>query len=164
MSECVFCKKPHETTREESFQILKKTPDTLRLLLEDTDAGAFSRQPEGQWSPRQILIHMIDTEFTYGFRFRYIMAEKDPVITPFDQNDWVQTFKYGDLDATQLVRAFTPIRRVNLEMLAHVDPSLFDKTGRHPEFGTITVGMMIPHIAAHDLNHLQQIRDRLPVE
>ena len=91
------------------------------------------------------------------------MAEKEPVITPYDQDNWVTTFDYGDLDANQLVRAFTPLRRVNLELLQSVDPKLFDKQANHPEYGMITVGMMIPHLAAHDLNHLQQIRDRLPV-
>jgi uncharacterized damage-inducible protein DinB len=163
MSECVFCKKKHDYDREEAFQILRKTSDTLRLMLDDASPEAFSKHEGDTWSPRQILIHMVDTEYAYGFRYRYIMAEKDPVVTPYDQNEWVNTFDYGDLDATQLIRAFTPLRRVNLELLQHVDPKLFDKEARHPQYGIITVGMMIPHLAAHDLNHLQQIRDRLPV-
>jgi uncharacterized damage-inducible protein DinB len=162
MAECVFCKQQHNFSRDEAFQILRKTSDTLRLLLDDSDPGSFTKE-EGHWSPRQILIHMVDTEYAYGFRFRYIMAEKNPVLTAYDQNDWVNTFHYGDLDATQLIRAFTPIRRVNLELLQNVDPKLFDKQARHPEYGMITVGMMLPHLAAHDQKHLQQIRDRLPV-
>jgi hypothetical protein len=49
-----------------------------------------------------------------------------------------------------------------LELLQTVDPALFDKSGKHPEYGTITVAQMIPHLAAHDLIHLQQIRARIP--
>ena len=164
MTECVFCKQTHDFDREGAMQVLRKTADTLRLLLEDTTTPeAFAKQDGNAWSPRQILIHLIDTEFAYGFRYRFIMAEKDPVISPYNQDDWVSSFQYGTLDATQLVRAFTPIRRVNLELLQNVDPGLFDKKARHPEFGMITVGMMIPHLAAHDIKHLQQIRDRLAV-
>ena len=163
MAACIFCKKTHEFDREEAFQIMRKTSDTLRLLLDGANHEAFGKQPNESWSPRQILIHMIDTEFVYGFRFRYIMAEKEPVVAPFDQNLWSSTFHYGDLDSNQLVRAFTPLRRVNLELLQNVDQQLLDKTAKHPEFGTITVGLMIPHLAAHDQGHLQQIRDRLPV-
>jgi len=163
MSECVFCKQQHNFSREEAFQVLRKTADTLRLLFEDTTPRSFVREEAGHWSPRQLLIHMVDTEYAYGFRFRYIMAEKEPVITPYDQEDWVNTFHYGNLDATQLIRAFTPIRRVNLELLQNVDTKLFEKQARHPQYGLITVGMMIPHLAAHDQKHLQQIRDRLPV-
>ena len=103
---------------------------------------------------------MIDTEFSYGFRFRYIMAEKSPVVTPYDQDMWVDTYKYGIQDGTQLIRAFTPLRRVNLELLQTVDRKLFEKPAQHPEYGTITVAMMIPHLAGHDTNHLQQIRER----
>jgi len=163
MSECVFCKKNHGFDRDEAFQILRKTSDTLRLLLDDASAEAFSKNDADAWSPREILIHMVDTEYAYGFRYRYIMAEKDPVITPYDQNNWIKTFTYGNLDANQLVRAFTPLRRVNLELLQTVDQKLLDKQARHPEYGMITVGMMIPHLAAHDMSHIQQIRDRLPV-
>src|SRR5688572_5775901 len=102
MSECVFCKKKHDFDREEAFQTLRKTSDTLRLMLDDASPEAFSKREGDAWSPRQILTHMVDTEYAYGFRYRYIMAEKDPVVTPYDQNEWVNTFDYGDLDATQL--------------------------------------------------------------
>ena len=160
---CVFCKKDHPFDRDTAFQILRKTPDTLRELLDGVDLKTISKKPsETDWSPRQILIHLIDTEFAYGFRYRVIMAEKEPSLTPFDQNAWVDHFTYGDQDATQLIRAFTPLRRVNLELLQTVDPSFFERKGKHPEFGLITVAQIIPHLAAHDLSHLQQIRDRVP--
>ncbi len=159
---CVFCKKVHDFDREEAFQILRKTPDTLRLLVDDLSLNSVTAEKGDEWSPRQLLIHLIDTEYAYGFRYRLIMAEKDPVITPYDQEMWVSTFTYGSLDATQLIRAFIPIRRVNLELLTTVDTKLFDKPANHPQYGTITVGQMIPHAAAHDTNHLQQIRERIP--
>jgi uncharacterized damage-inducible protein DinB len=147
---------------DEAFHVLRKTPDTLRELLEGVNLEASSRSKEGQWSLRQILIHLIDCEYIYGFRFRLIMAEKEPRITPIDQDLWAAAYSYGDLDATQLIRGFTPLRRVNLELLQSVDPSFFDRPANHPEFGTITVKMLIPHLAAHDLSHLQQIRERGP--
>lgn len=159
---CVFCKKVHDYDIDDAFQILRKTPDTLRELLDDVDMDTLSkRKKTDEWSPRELLIHMIDTEFSYGFRFRYIMAEKSPVVTPYDQNMWVDTYKYGIQDGTQLIRAFTPLRRVNLELLQTVDRKLFEKPAQHPEYGTITVAMMIPHLAGHDTNHLQQIRERI---
>jgi hypothetical protein len=160
---CVFCKRVHEISREEAFEILRKTPDALRLLLDAVNVEDLNKKPGDSWSARQLLVHLIDVEYIYGFRYRFIMAEKDPVVPSIDQNLWSDTFSYGDLDGTQLIRAFTPIRRVNLELLQTVDPGLFDKPAQHPEFGKITVGMMIPHQAAHDQNHLQQIRDRIPV-
>ena len=160
---CVFCKKVHGYDIDDALQILRKTPDTLRELLDDVDLDTLSKKRKSdEWSPRELLIHLIDTEFAYGFRFRYIMAEKEPVISPFDQELWVSTYKYGIQDATQLIRGFTPLRRVNLELLQTVDRKLFDKKAKHPEYGIITVAQMIPHLAGHDVNHLQQIRERVP--
>jgi len=159
---CVFCKKTHDYTWEDAVQILRKTPDTLRELLDGVSGEAFNQRKGKEWSARQLMIHFIDTEILMGYRWRLMMAEQEPAITPVDQDLWNNTFQYGDLDATQLIRAFTPIRRVNVEMLETVDPALFDKKAKHPEFGAITVRMYVPHIAGHDLNHLQQIRERVP--
>lgn len=160
---CIICKKSHSFSREEALQIMRKTPDTLRELLDGVSADAFSSSNAHQWSPRKILIHLIDSEFVYGFRMRLIMAGKEPTITPMDQDEWNDTFHYGALNAEQLIRAFTPIRRVNLELLQNIDSSLLKKVGNHPEFGKLSVGILIPHIASHDQSHLQQIRERLPV-
>jgi len=163
MANPCYCKKEHDYDIDDALQVLRKTPDTLRELLDAVDIDTLSkRRKADEWSARELLVHFIDTEFAYGFRFRYILAEKDPVITPYDQDNWVHTFKYGVQDGTQLIRAFTPLRRVNLELLQTVDRKLFDKQAKHPEFKVITVGQMIPHLAAHDVNHLQQIRDRIP--
>jgi DinB superfamily len=142
--------------------MLRKTPDILRELLDGVNMETISVKRGTEWSPRELLIHLIDTELVYGFRMRLIMAEKEPVITPMDQNSWVGAFSYGNLNAEQLIRAFTPLRRINLELLQSVDPHLFDKKAHHPEFGLISVADLIPHIAAHDQSHLQQIRDRIP--
>lgn len=161
---CVFCKKVHDYDIDDALHVLRKTPDTLRELLDAVDIDALSRKRNSEeWSPRELLIHLIDTEYVYGFRFRYIMAEDEPVLTPFDQNKWVYTFKYGVQDGTQLIRAFTPLRRVNLELLQTVDRKLFDKPAKHPEYGIVTVGAMVPHLAAHDVTHLQQIRERVVI-
>ncbi|HSE43630.1 MAG TPA: DinB family protein [Acidobacteriota bacterium] len=160
---CIFCKKEHPFDCEGAIQVLRKTPDTLRELLDGVDLKTISKKPsESDWSPREILIHLIDTEFAWGFRYRVIMGENEPDLTPYDQNLWAKRFTYGDQDATQLIRAFTPLRRVNMELLQTVDPSLYEKKGKHPQYGFITVAQMIVHLAAHDLNHLQQIRDRVP--
>src|SRR5262245_11152102 len=106
-SPCVFCKKIHDYDLEHSFQLLRKTPDVLRELLDGVGLETISVKKGDQWSPRELLIHLIDTELVYGFRFRLIMAEPNPVITPIDQNAWVGTFAYGKLNAEQLIRAFT---------------------------------------------------------
>jgi len=159
---CVVCKKVHDYDVDDAFEILRKTPDTLRELLDAVSMETLSKKEGKVWSPRQVLIHLIDAEYVYGYRYRLIMGEKDPVLSPFDQDQWVNTFHYGDQDATQLIRAFTPIRRVNLELLQNVDRELFDRPAKHPVWGTITVGQLVIHLAAHDTSHLQQIRDRVP--
>ena len=41
---CVFCKKVHDYDIDDAFQILRKTPDTLRELLDDVDMDTLSKR------------------------------------------------------------------------------------------------------------------------
>ena len=145
------------------FAVIAETAQQLAKLVHSLDSKALDKAPApGKWSIRQILTHLADCELVFGFRLRQTVAQDNHTVQPFDQDQWVNTFHYGDQDATQLIRAFTPIRRVNLELLQNVDRELFNKPAKHPVWGAITVGQLVIHLAAHDTNHLQQIRDRVP--
>src|SRR5262245_36564161 len=72
-SPCVFCKQVHDYSHDQAFEILRKTPDTLRELLDGVGLDTISVKSGTKWSPREILVHLIDTEVVYGFRFRFIM-------------------------------------------------------------------------------------------
>ena len=39
----------------------------------------------------------------------------------------------------------------------HLTPTDLERTGRHPEFGPVTLGQLIATWTAHDLAHLVQV-------
>ena len=162
MAYCVLCSKAHAFDREDAFEVLRNTPGVLREVIHGVAPETLSKKVSGKWSPRELLIHLVHTDYIYGYRIRQIITEKNPVLAPIDGDAWVNSFSYGQLDGMRLVDAFDAIRKMNLDLLQSIDPKLFEKPAWHPQYGPVTIATIIPeHLAEHDLNHLQQIRDRI---
>ena len=79
-----------------------------------TDAELDAR-PEGEdeWTPREIVHHLADSEMTSAIRLRRLIAEEQPVIAGYDEAEWARRLHYDDrpigpsLDALAAARATT---------------------------------------------------------
>ncbi len=47
-----------------------------------------------KWCILEILGHLADIEILYAYRIRQMLADKDPVIAPIDQDDWARNLGY----------------------------------------------------------------------
>ena len=50
--------------------------------------GLRYKPSPGKWCVFEILGHLADMEILYAYRIRQMLADKDPVIAPIDQDDW----------------------------------------------------------------------------
>lgn len=53
---------------------------------------------------------------------------------------------------------FRLLRDANLRMLARLTPEEWQRHGMHAERGRMTVQELARHMAAHDMNHINQVR------
>ncbi len=53
---------------------------------------------------------------------------------------------------------FRLLREANLRMFARLTPAQRDRSGTHSQRGKLSVRDLCRHMAAHDVNHIQQIR------
>jgi hypothetical protein len=63
----------------EPLEVLRGTPATARELCRGLDGDGW-RTPmaEGEWSPLQVVGHLLDVDIVYGFRWRLILTEDRP--------------------------------------------------------------------------------------
>ena len=47
-----------------------------------------------KWCILEILGHLADMEILYAYRIRQMLADKDPVIAPIDQDAWAKNLWY----------------------------------------------------------------------
>jgi hypothetical protein len=138
-------------------EILAATPDTLAELMEAIGPAKSTFAPApGKWSPAEIVCHLADCEFVFGFRLRQTLAEDNHTIQPFDQEKWA--VQYGGIPAAQALEVFNAARGWNLQLVRNALPKAADRAVTHPERGAMTFQTIVETMAGHDLNHIAQLQ------
>ena len=144
----------------EGVELLLATPAALRALTAGAPPTALRfREQRSAWTIVEVVSHMADAEIVdWVPRLDLILSERpDRTFAPFDRQGGFARYKGWKLDA--LVDEFDRLRRGNVERLLsyHLRPEALQRTGEHPELGTVTLEQLLACWATHDCAHLAQI-------
>jgi hypothetical protein len=144
----------------EALPLLRRTPAVLQTWLGDLPEPWTARNegPE-TWSPYDIVGHLIHGERTDWIPRTELLldhGESRPFV-PFDRFAQFRDSRGKSLQ--ELLEIFAELRAQNVARLEALSLSGddFDRRGRHPELGSVTLGQLLATWVAHDLNHLAQI-------
>lgn len=124
-----------------------------------TEADLDKRQP-GEWSPRQVIHHLADSEAQSYARLRRLIAEPlGSVIQGYDEGAWAENPKLGyeELPIEDSLAVFTSVRRASYVLLSRLDESDLERFGEHTESGRYTVADWARTYTNHPVDHLNQI-------
>jgi DinB superfamily len=144
----------------EAVAILERTPATLDAMLRGLPDGWISANEGGQtWSPFDVIGHLIHGEQTdWVPRAKIILQHGEA--RAFDKFDRFAQFAASEgRTLGSLLDEFAARRKDNLRELASLGlkDADFDRRGRHPELGVVTLGQLLATWVAHDLDHVVQI-------
>jgi hypothetical protein len=140
------------------LQALGDTASVLADIVRTNPAAVLRARPfEGKWTPNEIIGHLADSEWVYGYRVRLILCQDNPVILGMDQDSWVAGQKHNEREPMELVDMFRAMRQFNLHLWKRLTPADLARTGQHNERGPEPLGVMLRMLAGHDLAHLNQI-------
>lgn len=145
---------------DDGLSILRATPAVLSTWLSDLpESWTLATEGPDTWSPFDVVGHLIHGERTDWIpRIELLLAhgESRP-FTPFDR--FAQFRDSRGKSLAELLDTFAGLRRENLARLLALDLKAadFNRQGRHPELGTVTLGQLIATWVVHDLSHLAQI-------
>jgi hypothetical protein len=123
-----------------------------------TDAELDRRPAPGEWSARQIVHHLADSEANSYIRLRRLLAEDTPSIVGYDQDGWARELHYDRRPIGHSLAVFEAVRAASSELLDAVDDGALDRAGTHDEHGTYSVDTWLGLYAAHAHDHADQIR------
>jgi len=142
----------------EPMEILAETADALGGIVSAGSVEQMRARPfPGKWTPNEIIGHLADAEWVYGFRIRLILGQDQPTILGMDQDSWVTSQRHNDREPRDLLEMFEGLRRFNLAIWRQMTPADFERTGQHNERGPESLGTMLRMLAGHDLSHIDQI-------
>jgi uncharacterized damage-inducible protein DinB len=144
----------------QSIALLARTPATLNSLLRDLpDAWTSTNEGENTWSAFDVVGHLVHGERTDWMprAKRLLEFGESKAFDPFDR--FAQTRESQGKSLAQLLDEFATLRTDNLTQLRalNLQPEDFQRRGRHPALGGVTLSELLATWAAHDLTHLHQI-------
>ena len=143
-----------------TIALLARTPYALNALLRDLPETWTSRnEGEDTWSAFDVAGHLIHAERTDWMPRAKVILQfgETRKFEPVDR--WAQVREYEGKSLGQLLDEFARLRAENLAELhaLNLRQEDFERCGRHPALGVVTLSELLATWAAHDLNHLHQI-------
>lgn len=134
--------------------VLAATPERWRELAKTIPGDLLERAPKsGEWSALDCLRHLADTErWVFPVRVRAYLAGAD--FAAFDPD--AEGSHSGEQPAIALAAELARLRDGSLALLETLTAADLERTARHAELGSVTLGEMLHEWAAHDLMHTVQ--------
>lgn len=143
-----------------SVPVLARTPAVLDALLLGLPAPwVTGNEGPSTWSPFDVVGHLIHGERTDWLpRAEHLLAHGERI--PFPVFDRFAQFEASQgKDLPELLETFRGLRADSLRRLEALRLTTADleRTGRHPEFGRVTLAQHLATWVAHDMDHLVQV-------
>jgi hypothetical protein len=137
-------------------------PEILAGLVANRSTEQLTSRPRpDKWSVAEILAHLAEDEIATAWRYRQMVEHNGIHLAGFDQDLWARLGDYFSRAPQDSLQMFRLLRSANLQFLRRLTPEQWECCGIHAERGRITVRDLAIHMAGHDANHIQQIRDIL---
>lgn len=138
--------------------VLSRTASALDDIARTHAAEELRRRPfADKWTPNEIIGHLVDGEWVYGYRLRLVLCEDAAAILGTHQDAWVLRQQHNERDPSELVEIFRALRQLNTAVWRQLSPADLSRVGRHNERGAESLAVMLRMQAGHDLSHLDQI-------
>lgn len=132
-------------------------PDVIdQALAAMTDIELDATEGPGEWSPRQVVHHLADSETTSTMRLRRLLAEDNPLIQGYDQDEFARVLHY-DRDIALSLALFRAVRASNAELLDRMSDADWQRCGTHSDSGSYTAEDWLRIYGVHAHEHADQI-------
>jgi hypothetical protein len=149
-----------EATRARLIDQYKDGPRVIEEALAGiTEAELDARPAPGEWTTREIVHHLADSEMTSAIRLRRLIVEESPAVAGYDQDEFVRVLSYPGRPIAASFKAFAAARESTAEILDQLGPADWTRAGTHNEIeGPYGVEDWLNIYAGHAHDHADQIR------
>ena len=139
---------------------LRQTPEQVAVILEGLSDTELDRQPaDGGWAIRHVIAHLRDAQLLVDYRIQLMLAEDNPSLEAKAVFEWATQEGERPLPVQEIFDAYLTSRRDTLTRLESIPLADWWRTGRHQEFGVVTILQQASYFAVHDVTHLPQLEN-----
>ena len=117
------------------------------------------RPAPGEWSAREVVHHLADSETIAGIRLRRLLIEDKPAIQGYDQAEYARALGYQQRPMEPALQAFEAARATTAQLLDAMTEADWRRAGVHSESGPYAVETWLEIYGVHAHVHADQIRN-----
>lgn len=136
-------------------QGLTYTTDFYRSL---NETQLLLRYEDGKWTPKEVLLHLIDTERIFSYRaLRFARQDQTP-LAGFEQDNFVTMSAANGRSVESLLEEYQSVRRASVALYKNMNDTMIITTGQ------ASGSALSPRAAAfitagHERHHLRIIKE-----
>jgi len=141
----------------DKYESATKYFETLVNSLKPSD---LDTKAPGEWSARQIIHHMADSEAQSYARLRRLLAEPEgSIIQGYDEGAWAESknLGYEDLETTHSFSVTISVRNASADLIRRMSMADLEKFGTHTERGKFTISDWLKAYSNHPFDHGAQL-------
>ena len=150
----------NQVSENEILPVLRSQLDDLDVLLgrvePERETYAYA---EGKWSIREIVGHLIDGERVFGYRAFSIARGEQQSLPGFDQDEYMLTAPYNNIELEDLLSELRLIRLGNIAMFRTLDEESWNRVGT-ANANQVSVRAIAFIMAGHLRHHMNVLRER----
>ena len=148
--------------RDALIQRYADGPARLKAALAKVPPNALKWRPvPGEWSAHEVVCHCADSETNSYARIRFLVAEKEPTIVGYDQEQWAVTLEYHSHPLEPALATVEAVRANTAALIRRLPDIAWARVGTHTESGRYTADDWLDIYAEHLEIHADQIEKNL---
>lgn len=141
-----------------ALEKLRQTPLIVGALLEGLSEDGMTQLPEdGGWAIRNIVSHLRDAQGVLAFRLGLFLKEEHPILESKAVFEWATREEERPPSTLEILGTYKTSRQETLAKLESIPFADWWRSGRHQEFGQVSIKQQVSYFASHELTHLPQI-------
>ncbi len=153
---------PGMATLDEQLARMERTVDDYAAVVKNVPDAQLTKRPDPKnWSAKEVVCHVRDTEESFMTRFLSILAMDEPKFLPVEPDRWAVERQYQRNDVQEALAAFKTRREETLRFFRGLKPEQWERGGVHATRGKMTLKDFVELMAWHDDNHLDQLKRAL---
>ena len=146
------------------LDVYEAAPSRITQVISDlTDRDLWERARGAErWSIAEIVCHLADSELIGAARFRLLRTNPGGQLVTYEQDDFANLLRYRDRSRSDMdtaLNAFSALRRSTGALMRTWGPEEWECSGKHYEWGQVSLRQLLELYADHGENHLDQIID-----
>lgn len=142
----------------EAVERLRKTPLEVAELLEGLSEEAMNQPAEDRgWAIRNAVSHLRDAQDVIAYRVDLFLREENPVLEMKAVWTWARDENQRSPFTREIFEEYRSSRQGMIDKLESIPFADWWRTGRHEEFGVVSIKQQVSYFASHEITHLPQI-------